>query len=196
MHAGGPGTSPWQNGNTYTWGVILGWLSSADLGKIVSDTEYEEISRSWIDEWMLNKILSTTFNGLGLDDRLTWRAITLIKLLTSHQSWWTINNTNGKANSKTAYQMLTSIFSDNDAQLLLGVNRYQDILWFNKESFEDLLWWLFIIAFVDISNQRLEDDQDNVVGKNILQCYNVITSLLDQAEVSGYKLEELLNFIK
>ena len=92
--------------------------------------------------------------------------------------------------------MLTGIFSDNDAQLLLGVNRYQEILWFNKESFEDLLWWLFIIASVDISNQHLEDDQDNAVGKNILQCYNLITSLIDQAEVSGYKLEELLDFIK
>ena len=196
MHRGSLKFSPWQNGDPYTWGVILGWLTSAFLGKIISNIEYEEISRSWIDEWMLNKILSTTLSELGLDDRLSWRAVTLIKLLTSHHSWWTINNTSGNANEKTAYHILTNIFSDNDAQLFLGVNRYQDILWFNKESFEDLLWWLFIIASVDISRQHLQNDQDDIVGKNILQCYKVITSLVDQAEASGYKLEELLDFIK
>jgi glycosidase len=196
MHRGSLKISPWQNGDPYTWGVILGWLTSAFQGKIISDIEYEEISRSWIDEWMLNKILSTTFSELGLDNRLSWRAVTLIKLLTSHHSWWSINNTSGNANVKTAYHILTSIFSDNDAQLFLGVNRYQDILWFNRESFEDLLWWLFIIASVDISRQHLQDDRDDIVGKNILQCYKVITSLVDQAQASGYKLEELLDFIK
>ena len=67
LHAGVPGASPWQNGDTYTWGVILGWLASAYLGKIVSDIDYEEISRSWIDEWMLNKILSTTFNRTRIE---------------------------------------------------------------------------------------------------------------------------------
>jgi len=196
MHRGSLKISPWQNGDPYTWGVMLGWVTSAFLGKIISDIEYEEISRSWIDEWMLNKILSSTLSELGLDDRLSWRAVTLIKLLTSHHSWWTINNTSGNANEKTAYHILTSIFSDNDAQLFLGVNRYQDILWFNKESYEDLLWWLFIIASVDISRQHLTDNKDDIVGKNILQCHKLITTLIDQAEASGYKLEQLLDFIK
>ena len=45
----------------------------------------------------------------------------------------------------------TSLLSDSDALNYLGVNRYQDILWFNKEAFEDLMWWLFIIAAVEIS---------------------------------------------
>jgi len=196
LHAGGIRTSPWRNGDTYTWGVILGWLASAYLGKIVSDTEYEEISRSWIDEWMLTKTLSTTLSELGSEDRSIWRAVTLIKLLTSHQSWWTIINTTEKTKVKPAYHILTRIFSDNDAQLFLGVNRYKDILWFNKESFEDLLWWLFIIASVDISSKHLRADQDHEVGRNTLQCYNLISSLLEQAEASGYKLEVLLDLIK
>ena len=197
LHAGNLKTSPWRNGDAYTWGVILGWLVTSALGKIVSDTDYEEISRSWIDEWMLNKILVSTLNNLGLDDRSNWRAVTLVKLLTSHHTWWTVLNTDPKkVDEKAAYHILTRILSDNDAQIFLGVNRYQDVLWFNKEAFEDLLWWLYIIATVEISSQYLQTDQNNEFGKRILQCYNEISTLIEQADASGYKLEKLLDLLK
>ena len=88
LHAGNLKTSPWKNGDTYTWSVVLGWLFTLHLGRIISKEGYEEISRSWMDEWMLNKILVSTLNDLGLDDRSNWRAVTLVKLLTSHHAWW------------------------------------------------------------------------------------------------------------
>jgi hypothetical protein len=197
LHAGNLKTSPWRNGDAYTWGVILGWLVTSSLGKMISDTGYEEISRSWIDEWMLNKILVNTLNNLGLDERSNWRAITLIKLLTSQHTWWTIINKNPvKGDKKAAYHILNRILSDNDAQIYLGVNRYQDVLWFNKESFEDLLWWLYILAIVEISSQGLQTDQNNEIEKKILECYNEISSLIKNAEASGYKLEKLLDIVK
>jgi hypothetical protein len=112
----------------------------------------EEISRSWMDEWMLTKIFISTLNDLGLDDRSNWRAVTLVKLLTSHHSWWTsIAATSDKKSRPLEYRTLTSILSDSDVLGYLGVNRYQDVLWFNKEAFEDLLWWLYIIAAVETS---------------------------------------------
>jgi glycosidase len=197
LHAGNPKTSPWRNGDAYAWGVILGWMTISKLGMVVSETGYEEISRSWIDEWMLNKILVSTLNNLGLDDRSNWRAVTLVKLLTSHHAWWRIINPYPqKTNVKAGNQILTRILSDNDAQGFLGVNRYQDILWFNKESFEDLMWWLFITATVEISSQYYQTDQNKEVGMSILGCYNEISSLVDCAEASGYKLERLLDLVK
>jgi hypothetical protein len=107
-----------------------------------------------------------------------------------------INTNPKKADIKPAYQILTSILSDNDAQGYLGVNRYQDTLWINKESFEDLMWWLYIIATVEISSQHLQTDQNNEVGKKILHCFNATTTLIEQAEASGYKLEKLLDLVR
>ncbi|OGO12049.1 MAG: alpha-amylase [Chloroflexi bacterium RBG_19FT_COMBO_49_13] len=197
LHAGNQKTSPWKNGDVYTWGVILGWLVTSSLGRMFSATGYEEISRSWIDEWMLNKILFSTLENIGLDDRSNWRAVTMIKLLTSHHAWWKVDGTSQvKADKKAAYQILTGILADSDVQVYLGVNRYQDILWFNKESFEDLLWWLFIIATVEISSQHLQFDQSGEVGIKILQCYDKITTLIEHAEASGYKLEKLLELVE
>jgi glycosidase len=196
LHAGNLKASPWKNGDAYAWGVVLGWLVTSPLGRIISHPGYEEISRSWIDEWILNKILVNTLDNLGLDDRSNWRAATLIKLLTSHHGWWKVIETGKvKASEKPAYQILTKILSDTDAQNFLGVNRYQDVLWFNKESFEDLLWWLFTIAAVEISSQSLQSGKTNDVGNLILRCYNEISTLIDHADASGYKLEKLLELV-
>jgi hypothetical protein len=197
LHAGNMKTSPWRNGDSYAWSVILGWLFTVQLGKIVSKEGYEEISRSWMDEWMLNKIFISTLNDLGLDERSNWRAVTLVKLLTSHHAWWKIIDTNQVKKSKSApYRILSSILSDSDALGYLGVNRYQEVLWFNKEAFEDLLWWLFIIAAVEITCITIKDGQSDAGGKYILRCYDEITNLLTNAQVSGYKLEKLLDLLK
>jgi glycosidase len=197
LHAGNSKTSPWKIGDNYAWSVVLGWLFTQDLGRIISKDGYEEISRSWMDEWMLNKIFISTLNDLGLDDRSNWRAVTLVKLLTSHHSWWTsIAATSDKKSRPLEYRTLTSILSDSDALGYLGVNRYQDVLWFNKEAFEDLLWWLYIIAAVEISVAAGADQPAEYSGKSILRCYNTVSSILVNAQASGYKLEKLLDLLK
>lgn len=197
LHAGSPKASPWRTGDTYTWCVLLGWLVTSSVGKMVSTQGYEEISRSWIDEWMLNKILVSTMGNLGLDERSNWRAISLIKLLTTHHNWWKIIDPNlKKHNKKAAYELLTTLLSDSDAQVYLGMNRYQEVLWFNKESFEDMMWWLFVVGSLEIASQHQEGDQVNTVGNILLPCYNEISFLIKNAEESGYKLEKLLELVK
>jgi hypothetical protein len=146
---------------------------------------------------MLNKILFNTFDSLGLDERSKWRAVTLTKLLTSHHSWWKIFDIpEAKPKEKFEYKILTNLLSDSDIQLYLGVNRYQDILWFNKESFEDLLWWLYIIAALEVSCQYLKADQTENISRVLLKCYNGISNLISTSEASGYKLEKLLDLVK
>jgi glycosidase len=197
IHAGSLKSSPWKNGATYDWSVILGWLFTSMLGKISSEKDYEEISRSWIDEWMLNKILVSTLNDLGLDERSNWRAVGLIKLLTSHHNWWQqLEIDQKRPKNSSAYDILTSIFSDSDALAYLGVNRYQEILWFNKESFEDLIWWLMIVAYVEVARAASSSDEEGWFAKRIIPCFQVMTHLLEAAQSSGYRLEQLLELVK
>jgi glycosidase len=197
LHAGSLKTSPWKKGDAYTWSVLLGWLFTSMLGKINIESDYEEISRSWIDEWMLNKIIVSVLNDLGLDERSNWRAVNLIKLLTTHHYWWRMMDFEySKAKQDGSYQILTSIFSDSDAQAYLGVNRYQDVLWFNKESFEDLLWWLMVIASIEISYTLSNSSDNKGFRKWILACYKTISDLETDAQASGYKVEKLLDLVK
>ena len=197
LHAGKIESSPWRSSNARTWGILIGWLTICDLGKTMTDLGYEEISRSWIDEWLLNKIIVGTMNDLGLDERSAWRAVTLIKLLTTHHNWWKVLEPGQtKGDQGTAYQFLTSILLDSEAQKYLGVNRYQGVLWFNKESFEDLLWWLYIIAVVELSSLHLRDDAFESVTKVILACFAVVTHLQKAEDASNFQVEKLLEAAK
>jgi glycosidase len=197
LHAGNIKTSPWKSGDVFTWSVALGWLFTSQLGRVISKDAYEEISRSWLDEWVLSKIFVSTLNDLGLDERSSWRAVTLVKLLTTHHTWWKEVSTAGTHKDGTGiYHVISSLLSDSDALTYLGVNRYQDVLWFNKEAFEDLVWWLFTIAMVEIVTAYDQEDQATTLGRVILTCFAEISKLLASAQASGYKLEKLLDLVK
>jgi len=163
------------------WGTLFGWLFAHNLGKVASVTGFEEVSRSWLDEWQLGRILSGALLGFGLDQGATNYAVTMVKVLTAHQRW--LEN----GGMERIYAMLSSLFQDIDVQRALLVNRHQEILWFNKEAFEQLLWWMFVtttLAYRSTANKR--------AAAEILNCWEMIRALQQVSEASGYQVEKLL----
>jgi glycosidase len=186
LNPGKPALSPWSDSNPRAWGVLLGWLAVHRLGMVISAEEYKEISRSWVDEWLLNKIIATALGDLGLDERSAWQSIHLVKLLVSQSSWWE------DAGVGQAYRLMLSVFSDTEAQHSLGVNRYQDILWYNREAFDDLIWWLYVLAVVNcVAAQPAEQ-----VAQAILKCHAIIQQIQKASANSNYQVEKLLSALK
>jgi hypothetical protein len=160
--------SPWFEGSSYVWSILLSWMFTSQLGKSVSETNYEEISRSWLDEWLLGKITASALIDLGIDDRSVWRAVSLIKLLVKHANWCEIAS---RQETDVADKILY-LLADHEVQEYLGFNRYQGILWFNKESFDDLLWWLFITSIITFG---LYEDEKTTAA--IEFCYRVVKTI-------------------
>ncbi|HJZ48509.1 MAG TPA: alpha-amylase, partial [Roseiflexaceae bacterium] len=146
--------------------------------------DYAEQSRSWIDEWLLGRIISGTLRDRGADEQQSALAVTVIKNMTSHQSWF---ETPGLDH---AYQLVETLLSDGEVQQLLRVNRYQDILWFDKHAFERLLWWMLVVAVVTIGadSTRTPAEASGAIG----EVYRTISQLRAAAEASGYQVEKLL----
>jgi glycosidase len=174
----------------YTWATLFSWLFVHALGKAVSQRSSVEQSRSWIDEWRLGKTISDVLKELSLDDETTWRAVILVKLLTSHQRWFEVKPPDQKQTSA----ILESLFKDDEVQQFLQVNRYDDIWWFNKEAFEELLWWLLLIAAVEIGSDPLRPI--NEVVKELNGCYSMIQTWQKAEEQSEYQVEKLLEGVK
>ena len=63
------------------WPTLLGWLFTHALGKVADEASCERTSRSWIDEWLLGKVLAGALQDLGLDESEAWQAVGVIKLL-------------------------------------------------------------------------------------------------------------------
>jgi glycosidase len=186
LNPGNNNATPWLEGDPRAWGVLFSWLSIHLLGKIIFTEGQEEISRSWVDEWLLNKIIAGALVDFGLDDRNAWQSVSLVKLLVSQPAWWL------QPESDQAYRLVISLFSDSEAQKYLGVNRYQDKLWYNREAFIDFVWWLNVLAVIDcLVNQPRE-----LVIKELIRRNKVIQQMLQASTNSGYKVEELLAVLK
>ena len=170
------------DGDPFVWGTLFGWLFTHALGKAVDEPGFEQQSRSWIDEWLLGKIILRTLQGLGLSEEAAQESVTLIKLLASHQRWFEEPDGEGRT-----YRVLERLVRDDDVRQFLQVNRYQDLLWFNKETFERLLWWMLAVAAVEVASRKTSG-----AAEELLSCRRVVEELLLAEERSGYQVEKLL----
>jgi hypothetical protein len=168
--------------NPGSWGCLFGWAFIHALGKITGSADFAEQSRSWMDEWLLGRIVAGTLRELGDDEQQAALAVMVIKRMTSHQSWFETPEL------EHAYQLVEALLSDSEVQQLLRVNRYQDVLWFDKPAFERLLWWMLTEAVVAISAGTGAADAMGTIGA----AYSTITQLRAAAEASGYQVEKLL----
>ncbi|MEA3376338.1 MAG: alpha-amylase family glycosyl hydrolase [Chloroflexota bacterium] len=169
-----------------TWSTLFGWLFTHALGKVADASAFAHISRSWQDEWLLGKITASVLQDLGLDTGSALWAVNTIKVLTTHQRWFEDPGPDGNR----ACQVLHAWLQDDEVQHLLRVNRYQDVLWFNAEAFDQLLWWMELIAAVAIGADPARSPEG--AAKAIVACHDVVADL-QRAEVeSDYQLEQLL----
>jgi hypothetical protein len=90
--------------------------------------------------------------------------------------------------------VLEAWLQDGEVQRFLQVNRYQDVLWFNKESLDQLLGWMFIVTATAISAGPARPASK--VARGIAACYDVIVQLQRAAEKSGYQLDKLLEAVQ
>jgi hypothetical protein len=173
-----------------TWGCLFGWLLTHELGKVVSEDGFAQQSRTWMDEWLLSKLVAGALQDLGLDEPSAWKAVAVSKILISHQGWF-----ERPAPKKTrVYQTLVSWLRDGEVQRFVQVNRYRGVLWFNKEGFGQLLLWMLTLAAVEIS--AVPDLAEGEVAGEIVACYDVVKRLKKAEEASEYQVVELIEAAK
>ncbi len=177
------------NDDAFVWGCLLGWWCVHSLGRVAGEADAEGQSRSWIDEWLLGKVLAGALQDLGVNGPAAWRAVAVIKVLTSHQRWFA---TEAPDAANRASHILETLLRDSEVQQFLQVNRHQDVLWFNKEAFEQMLWWLALVAAIRAT-------AFHTAGKareEMLACHEIVQQLLEAAQDSGYQVEQLLRLAR
>jgi glycosidase len=194
-----------NEGDKNIWGILLSWLFNFDLGRIVKESDYADLSRSWLDEWLLNKLIVGTLQDLGFSKDSSWQSTALVKLLVEHGGWWKIDksailNSEIKIEEirKDASFILHQWLMDSEVQQFLGINRHQGVLWFNKEAFESWLWWMLFVATIQIiSKEHLDFSKPvKLSSPEVINCYHIILKLLKASDNSEYQVEKLFEFIK
>ncbi len=205
------------DGDLLNWATLFSWIFVRDFGKLKSDkTGYEEIGRDWLDEWTLNKVLENILQPFGQTaDDIPGR-INLIKTLMLHQNRFknltpptkparkkssakpAAKNiplpTAALKNEKPAYQFITALLKDTDARNYIRVNRFQEVLWFGKELFDDLIDWLYIISIVELLARPKLKKAD--LAQEILRCNALIAEIHTAGDQSEYQIEKLVNILQ
>jgi len=168
--------------------TLCHWTFVHSLGAIVFDAEKDihELSRSWIDEWFLGRFIIQTLTDLGFNREAASREVTIIKLLTSYQDWCT--------DYVNTYDLISNLLRDNEVRDFLQINRHMDVLWFNKEAFEGLIFWMILVTSVKISCDKsmIQKDREARMGKAVF----LMEPLYEALENSQYQVEKLLELLK
>jgi len=80
--------------------------------------------------------------------------------------------------------------TDDQIRSFLEINRHNDVLWFNKEAFENLLWWMMTAAFISSSSDPNTSASKHV--EDMLICHEIIIKILAQEENSDFQVARLL----
>ncbi len=178
----------WKAAAPFTWGVLFGWLFTHALGKIVDEDAAstgaaDEISRNWIDEWLLGKLIAVALEEWGLEVDAARRAVALIKLLIGYQRWF--------ADTDDPHDVLYAMLREREVQAYLGVNRYEDVLWFNQEAFEQWARWIMVLSTVDLATDAPDDFAEIFVAR-----YTLVRQWLKAEAASAYQVARLLEGLK
>ena len=158
--------------------ILLIWQVVCGLGKVKREANYQQQSLAWIDEWMLGKIIRKVICELAKDEWVAYREEFLIKILVEHHRWF------------EEEIPLAQILRDPNLSDYIHLNKHEGVLYFHKESFEELIYWLFITSIVDFTASPETKEEDIPAG--IASRHKIVANLLGAAKEAGYRMEKML----
>ncbi len=188
------------------WVLLFTWAYLRHLGMVLGEAESAPRSRAWIDEWQLGKVVAGILSELNQEQgSVGWR-VTLLKALVTHQRWFA-EVVKGK---QAASQVLEVWLADLDVQQFLGINRYQGILWYNREALDQWLGWMLVLAAVEsLSHKAVSPSLASEVSagdsiretrrtgtRPFLDCYRLLKRIQRAAEKSDYRVEALIELLR
>ena len=121
---------------------------------------------------------------MGLNESKAWKLVGTVKTLIYLQNWY------AEDGIKPIEQMLAKWLGNSNVQQFLNINRYQDVLWFNEEAFDTLLWWLSVLSAINASGA--ENATATQIYETLLGTNEVIEAIQKAEAASGFQVQKLL----
>jgi hypothetical protein len=171
---------------TLNWikNALTGWIFVSDIGDLISTENGIEQSLSWIDQWHLGK----PFVNLCTQSALSWEesnsAFLAMKIAVKHQDWAK------HLGQKSVKTLLREWLSDINVQSFLKVNRYNDILWYDREAFSNLLCLMELTALIQ---SQINGRSDSTLAETLISINVYVKQIMNLDKHSSYQVENLVN---
>jgi glycosidase len=135
--------------------------------------------RSWMDEWFLNRVILKTLIDMGVDAGNADKLLAAIKLSVAEPDMLF------KEFFATPADLLQYVLNDRDGQAWLGVNTFQEVVWYSGEGFDWYVLWLLGLGTI------LAERDDQREAREV-----AVASLYSAAKRSDYQVERLKRLLK
>jgi len=174
------------NKNAPSSSLLLICLSVAEIGKLQDESYSRIISLSWLDEFLLSKLIEQSFQQEGFDEFSSNRQILLIRILTLVPDWLEEYDENPGAAIKALFQY-------QEVQKYLRVNQYQETLYFHYESLIELLAAFYSSSILSVS--LLEDINKVEIKKKLVDWHSRIENLIKIAGKNSCKVNTTIEAV-
>ena len=164
---------------------VTAWAAVEAIGLTCSPDDPNAASAQLFDALRLREVMAQSFAKAGMSEEDKWRAAARIRAAFAHASWIpTAKPVAGHSAGPFSW------IHDPDVAWLIGVHEWQGERFFNKEAFQQLLWWMSLRPLLDLAATDKPDPQ------MITSLEAELASRIKAADESGYRVEALLRATK
>jgi len=168
--------------------VILGYgllsLLRLVIGKEATGSHAADLA---FNHWDIGRKLKDVLCRFGVPEHEAWKIIDIIKVVlgkVKNVSLWKKRTAFDAADF--AALIIEENYLDEDFRRILGINRFDDVIWFNKEGFEDALFYSSLFFLVEGAVEiSIEERIDRIV-----KIYDI---LIKAEEKSKYRFDYLID---
>lgn len=164
--------------------TLLTWNFVGQIGRTKAVDEAGVLSQVWAEEWQLYKVFSDTLFQLNFTEIEVSHSLRALRLITGQQDWYSL------LGKRPLPEIAKIWFSNPEILDFLQVNRFEGVLWYNREAFADFLWWMAASAFIHCEMSPQCTRSDSV--ETLLGSYSILQRLLKADQSSEFQLEKLL----
>ena len=165
--------------------TVVAWAAVEAIGLNCSSEDPDAASAQLFDAMRLREVMAQSFAKGGMSEQDKWRAAARVRAAFAHASWIpTAKAVQGHSSGPFSW------IHDPDVAWLIGVHEWQGERFFNKEAFQQLLWWMSLRPLLDLAATEKPDPQ------TIGAVESELASRIKAAEESGYRVEALLRATK
>ncbi len=170
---------PSGNDGLYGWRALFLWVVLDAAKRFLIE---EKKSIHLIKEWRLAPQVASSFRELGLEDGISNYESTIVEEMLEDI---------GDGENLNIREIVVDASKRESSRALLGVNIYENVLWFNKERFTEFLDYLTLAVMVKQLAQigKKKTEETKIALKKIVVDSSKIEKL---ASRTNYKLEEFV----
>ena len=152
--------------------VLAGWSVFEPLGKLAAAAMTGPTSRAWFDELRLGPVVAAGLRAAGLDEATAGTAAAHVRALLALPR---PSNVGGRTGPERARRLVAAWLAHADVRGLLRVNAWEDVEWFGREEWRELLDWALLLDRIDGASDGLP----------------VVKRLLEAGDAADYRVDRL-----